>query len=115
MIAVRLLTDASPNTSDARRDSTAHGISRAFALRGLRGLRDGQGARPLQGCLQVASGVRGLVRGDLFGRADRNDAAPAVSALRPEIDDPIGGLDDVEIVLDHDHRIALVAQPMQDR
>ena len=31
----------------------------------------------------------------------------------PRSIDPVGGLDDVEVVLDHDHRVAVVAQPVQ--
>ncbi|MBN8999180.1 MAG: hypothetical protein J0H54_07235, partial [Rhizobiales bacterium] len=37
----------------------------------------------------------------------------AVAAFRAEIDDPVGRLDDLEIVLDHDHAVALVDQRMQ--
>src|SRR4051794_13600795 len=49
---------------------------------------------------KVASGVaRGDVD-DVFRRALRNDPAPARAALGAEIDDPVGGLDHVEVVLD---------------
>ena len=37
----------------------------------------------------------------------------AVAALGPEVDDPVGGLDHVEVVLDHHHRVAVVAQAVQ--
>src|SRR5690242_15114156 len=47
--------------------------------------------------------------GDLLGRALRDDAAAAVAAFRAEIDDPVRGLDDVEVVLDDEHRVAGVA------
>ena len=39
--------------------------------------------------------------------------AAARAALRTEVDDPVGGLDHVEVVLDHDDRVAVVAQPVQ--
>jgi hypothetical protein len=39
----------------------------------------------------------------------------AAAALRAEVDDPVGGLDDIEVVLDHQHRVALVDQPRQHR
>ena len=39
--------------------------------------------------------------------------AAAGAAFGAEVDDPVRGLDDVEVVLDHDHRVAVVAQPVQ--
>jgi hypothetical protein len=58
-----------------------------------------------------------MIRSDpVLGRAgDRgdDDFAAAVAAFGTEIDDPVGGLDDFEIVLDHDHRVALVDQFVQ--
>ena len=39
---------------------------------------------------------------------------PAVdAAARPEVDHPVGGLDDVEVVLDHHHGVALVDQAVE--
>ena len=40
---------------------------------------------------------------------------PPEPPSRPEVDDPVGGLDDVEVVLDDEHRVALVDQAGQDR
>ena len=51
---------------------------------------------------------------DLFGGADRNHFTTPRATLGTEIDDPVGGLDDVEVVLDDDHGVAVIAQPMQD-
>ena len=51
--------------------------------------------------------------GDLLGRPLGDDAAAALAPLGPEIEDPVGGLDDVEIVLDDHHRVALVDQGVQ--
>ena len=39
-------------------------------------------------------------------------AAPG-AALGPEVDDPVGGLDDVEVVLDDDDRVAGVDEPVE--
>ena len=57
--------------------------------------------------------MRARIGRDLFRRALGDDRATAVTALGSEIDDPVGGLDHVEVVLDHDHRVAMVAQAVQ--
>jgi peptidoglycan/LPS O-acetylase OafA/YrhL len=54
------------------------------------------------------AGVARLVLGDDLGRALHDDVAAAVAAFGTEVDDPVGGLDDVEVVLDHEHGVALV-------
>src|SRR5256885_1062927 len=41
-----------------------------------------------------------------LGRPPRHDLAALLAALRPHVDDPVGGLDDVEVVLDDDDRVA---------
>src|SRR6185436_14482361 len=35
----------------------------------------------------------------------KNDLAAGVAPLRSQVDDPVGGADDVEVVLDHDQRM----------
>ena len=45
-----------------------------------------------------------LIAGDLFGRAGGDDFAALVAAFGAHIDQPVGGLDDVEIVLDDEKR-----------
>ena len=45
--------------------------------------------------------------------AGDHDLTAAESAFRAQVDDPVGGLDDVEIVLDDDDGVAVVAQPVQ--
>ena len=50
---------------------------------------------------------------DLLGRALRDDQAAAGAALGAHVDDPVGRLDDVEVVLDDDDRVALVDEPLQ--
>ena len=42
---------------------------------------------------------------DVVWRARRHDLAAGVAALWTEIYDPVGGADDVEVVLDHDERV----------
>ena len=53
-------------------------------------------------------------RGDRLRRALGDDPPAAVAALRPEVDDPVGGLDDVEVVLDDEDRVAAVDEPVED-
>ena len=49
----------------------------------------------------------------LFRRAGCDDLAAATTTFRPEVDDPVGSLDHIEVVLDDDDRVAVVAQTMQ--
>ena len=63
---------------------------------------------------EVLPGGRATGRGDRLGRALGDDPAAAVAALRPEVDDPVGGLDDVEVVLDDDDRVAAVDEAVED-
>ena len=49
----------------------------------------------------------------ILGRALRDDAPAAGAPFGPEIDYPVGFGDHVEVVLDDDHGIAAVDQPMQ--
>src|SRR5579872_512877 len=50
---------------------------------------------------------------DIFRRTPGDDLAAAVAAFGTQIDHPVGGLDDLEIVLDHDYRISLRYQLVQ--
>ena len=49
-----------------------------------------------------------------LGRALGHDPASRPTGLGSEIDDPIGALDHVEMVLDDEHGVARVDQPVQD-
>src|SRR5690349_4663620 len=69
-------------------------------------------ARAEDAC-EEAAGVRGLVLRDVLGRARGNDLPAAMAALGAEINHPVGGLDHVEVVLDYDHGVAVVAQAVQ--
>jgi len=51
---------------------------------------------------------------DRLGRSRRDDAAAFIAALWPEIDDPVGGFDHVEVVLDDEDSVAAVDQTVQD-
>src|SRR5512134_3267468 len=42
----------------------------------------------------------------LLGKALADDLATGLAALGAEIDDPVGGADDVEVMLDDDQRVA---------
>ena len=43
---------------------------------------------------------------DLLRRPGRDEVAALVAALRAEVDHPVRGLDDVEVVLDDDDGVA---------
>ena len=75
------------------------------------GVRDGEGGG--EGGSQCGlifaqrlAGVRGRVRRDLRRRSCRDDPAAGVAALGAEVDDPVGGANDVKVVLDDDKRVA---------
>ena len=50
---------------------------------------------------------------DVLGRAFGDDQPAAAAALRTEVDQPVGGLDDVEVVLDDEDGVPLVDQSLQ--
>src|SRR5262249_51555327 len=52
---------------------------------------------------QKLAGVGCLARGDLLWSATGDQLAAVVAALRTQVDDVVGGLDHVEVVLDHDN------------
>ena len=52
---------------------------------------------------------------DRLGRALGDDMAAMDAGARPHIDEPVGGADRLLVVLDDDHRVAEVAQPLQGR
>ncbi len=62
---------------------------------------------------QEAPGVRRRLGRDLLGRAGGDDQAALLAALGAEVDDPVGGLDHVEVVLDHDHGVAGVDEAVE--
>src|SRR5437870_1708339 len=70
------------------------------------------GASCEQRC-QELSGVRPGMPGDLLRRPGGDDLAAGVAALGPQIDQPIARLDHVQIMLDDDHGIPRVDEPLQ--
>src|SRR5262249_359974 len=62
---------------------------------------------------QELPGVGGHNSRDLLRRALRDHRSPAIAALGTEVDDVIGGLDHVEVVLDPDRRVAAVGETPQ--
>ena len=58
------------------------------------------------------AGVGGGVGGDVFGGAGGDDLAAAGAALGAHVDDPVGGLDDVEVVLDDEEGAASKWRPV---
>src|SRR5262245_43825078 len=69
--------------------------------------------RRLEHLLQVLARVALGALGDLLGRSRRDEASAAASALRAEVDHPVGAADHVEVVLDHDHRVAGLDQAVE--
>ena len=55
------------------------------------------------------AGVACFAGGDLFRRAGRDDPAARIPALGAKVDEIIRALDNIEIVLDHEHGTAAVA------
>src|SRR5258708_151875 len=60
------------------------------------------------------AGVGLFCAGDEVGRALGDDAAAAFAAFGAEVDDPVGLLDDVEVVLDDEHGVAEIDEALQD-
>ena len=50
---------------------------------------------------------------DDIGRTHCHDAAAAVAALGPHVDDPVRQLDHVEVVLDDHERVPVINQPVE--
>src|SRR5437773_10656715 len=57
--------------------------------------------------------MRPLLGGDLFGSPHRDDLTSACAALGAEVDHMVRGLDDVEVVLDDEDRVAGVDEATQ--
>ena len=71
-------------------------------------------ARTRQNFLQKPAGVRVVDLRDLFGRANAHDVTAFVTCFGSKIDNPIGGLNHFEIVLDHDDRVSALDQPLKN-
>src|SRR5712664_2411826 len=68
----------------------------------------------------VEDAGEGLAGVGLFGASDElrralgDDTAAAFAAFGAEVNDPVGLLDDVEVVLDDEHRVAEIDEALQD-
>ena len=62
---------------------------------------------------QELSGIAVTSPGDFFWRALGNDLAAAVTSLGPKVEDPVGGFDYIEIMLDDHNGIPLIDQCMK--
>ena len=69
--------------------------------------------QPQQRC-QIPPGKAPGVLCDLFRCAFGDHFAALDAALWPHVDDPVGGLDDIQVVFDHDHAVALFDQGVED-
>lgn len=58
--------------------------------------------RGLQHVAEKLARIAGLARCDEFGRAGGDKLAAALTRVGTKIDDPVGRLDDIQIVLDDD-------------
>jgi hypothetical protein len=58
--------------------------------------------------------VTGRASANVFWRALRHDLAAIIAGFRAEIDDPIGALDDVEVVLDDEHGVAGIDEALEN-
>src|SRR6476620_151178 len=70
--------------------------------------------RPLRQDFSQERGRVALLRlGKLLRRARRHDPPAAGTAVRTEVHDPVRALDDVQVVFDGDHGVALVHEALQ--
>jgi hypothetical protein len=69
---------------------------------------------PRQNRLEELPRITALLAHDVFGRAGGDDFAAAVAAFGAEVDDPVGGLDHIEIVLYHHDGISVLNEFVQD-
>src|SRR5262245_46751956 len=63
--------------------------------------------------LEELPGITALLAHQVLRRPCGDDLAAAVAAFGAEVDDPVGGLDHLEIVLDHHHGVAALNELVQ--
>src|SRR5262245_7354842 len=64
---------------------------------------------------EVLTRVGTLDLGELLWRPGGDDGSAVLPALRPEVDDVVGGLDNVEVVLDDEQRVPCLEQLAEGR
>ena len=62
----------------------------------------------------ILSGIRTLALCNLLRRAADDQSAAAIAALRAKVEDIVSGLDNVQIMLDDNDRVACVHQLLQN-
>ena len=78
-----------------------------------RGWRRSAGHLDLALAGEVLAGQRGRVLGDLVRRAGGDHVAAVFAGAGAEVDEVVGGAHRALVVLDHDHRVAEVAQAVE--
>src|SRR5438552_3647224 len=63
--------------------------------------------------LKILTRIRLLYIRHVFRSSGGDDIAPAQSSLRSQIDNPVGGLDDVQVVLNDEHGVATVNEAVE--
>jgi len=66
-----------------------------------------------QNLAQESAGVTRRARGNVFGRAVRDDMTAFVARVGPQVNDPIGTFDDVKVMLDDEHRMTAIDEPLK--
>src|SRR5687767_2624833 len=62
---------------------------------------------------QELAGIRFLYPGYVLRSSAGDECAASETPIRAEIDYPVGGLYDVEVVLDHQNRVASLHEPVK--
>src|ERR1700694_2137117 len=70
-------------------------------------------AGSLEEAAQVLAGRRGRVARQLLGSALGDHVAALLATLGPEVDQPVRRLEHVQVVLDDDHRVAVIDKAVQ--
>ena len=66
-----------------------------------------------EGSFEEAGGG-GVEGGDVFGRALGDELAAVFAGFGAEVEDPVGGLDDLEVVLDDEQGVAGIDELLED-
>ena len=69
---------------------------------------------PVELLLQVNSGIAVFELRNVFRRSGGKQGSSFSSTFRPDIDHVVSNLDDVEVVLDDQHRVTLIYQRVQN-
>ncbi len=89
------------------------GCAHERSVGGWRGRFDDAPARSQEG-LQRLAGVAVRTGRDLLRRAHRDDLPALVPGVRAQVYQPVGGLDDLEVMLNDEHGVAGIHQALED-